>query len=184
MTIFYVNVYTCRVDQHPRLPLSRGLIYFLAGPIPFTSSFVSRLILSLVLSSRRSLKISFPSAWHLLVKMSDSQFLKAITTPTCNTSIHESTSQFHLLLVIENQHHLNFCLILAPTGTLEALTSEFVKPSSSLQDARFLIFGKSIARRAIAADPVPGVYVEISTYGIGSSVLRNGGISNAAPRPQ
>ena len=56
-------------------------------------------------------KISFPSAWHLLVKMSDSRFLEAVTTP--RTSIYKSISWFHLLLVIENQHHLNFRLTLA-----------------------------------------------------------------------
>ena len=86
-------------------------MYFLTGPNPFTSRFVSRLISSLGQSSRRSLEISFPSAWHLLVKMSDSRFLEAVTTP--RTSIYKSISWFHLLLVIENQHHLNFRLILA-----------------------------------------------------------------------
>ena len=48
--------------------------------------------------------------------MSDSRFLEAVTTPS--TSIYKSISWFHLLLAIENQHHLNFRLILAtPLGS-------------------------------------------------------------------
>ena len=57
--------------------------------------------------------------------MSDSQFLDVTTTP--NASIQEGIGWFHLHLIIENQHHLNFRLILAPTLDLEGVQGGYYR---------------------------------------------------------